>query len=225
MADYTEILRNLSNDPLEAAEQVSEAYYDITHKAFQSGRYFDLEYEQDLYDVFALSLEYIVPCGIEVDIPDMIDSIESNAATIDYFFGNFHKAVRGKTTLRKFSKARSKASIITTGVLFSESEMVQIQNKINDLRQAVSVARYLTADHKRRLMTRLEKLQAEFHKYTSDFDRFLGLILDVSTVARQVGEDAKPLVDRTREIAEIAEGAHRRREGDKLPSAIKKLLS
>ena len=64
-------------------------------------------------------------------------------------------------------------------------------------------------------MKRLEKLQADLHKRVSDLDVFLGAMVEIGAAAGRFGEDAKPLVDRVREIGEIVAGVFRRAE--KLP--------
>ena len=70
-------------------------------------------------------------------------------------------------------------------------------------------------DHKRRLLNRLEKLQSELHKRISDLDRFWGLVGDAGVVLGKLGKDAKPIVDRIRELAGIVWNAQKKSE--KLP--------
>jgi hypothetical protein len=52
-------------------------------------------------------------------------------------------------------------------------------------------------------LKRLESLQAEIHKRVPDLDKFWGLIGDAGVVIGKFGKDAKPIVDRIREIADI----------------------
>ena len=98
---------------------------------------------------------------------------------------------------------------------FSDGEIERLQALINELREAIVKAGYFDEDHKGRLLGRLEKLQAELHKRVSDLDLALGVIVQIGAAAGRFGEDAKPLVDRVREIAEIVAGVFRRAE--KLP--------
>ena len=98
---------------------------------------------------------------------------------------------------------------------FSDGEIERLQALINELRDAIIRAEYLDEDHRRRLLGRLEKLQAELHKRVSDLDLALGVIVQIGAAAGRFGEDAKPLVDRVREIAEIVAAVFRRAE--KLP--------
>ncbi len=88
-------------------------------------------------------------------------------------------------------------------IVLEEEERVEIQNKIDDLRKAIQENTLLTPSHKRRLLSRLERMQLELHKVMSDYDVFLGGVVDAANAAGQVGEDVKPLIDRFREIAEV----------------------
>jgi hypothetical protein len=76
-------------------------------------------------------------------------------------------------------------------------------------------------EHRRRLLLRLEKLQSEIHKKVSDLDRFWGMIGDAGVVMRKFGEDAKPIVDRIREMVDIVWRAQSKseqiEEGPKVP--------
>lgn len=99
---------------------------------------------------------------------------------------------------------------------FSQGDLERVQTLINQLRQIISETTGLEADHKARLLKRLEKLQMEVHKKVSDLDRFWGLIGDAGVVVGKLGTDAKPLVDRIREIADIVWRTQSRAE--ELPS-------
>jgi hypothetical protein len=60
---------------------------------------------------------------------------------------------------------------------------------------------------------------SELHKKVSDLDRFWGLIGDAGVVVGKLGENAKPIVDRIREIADIVWQTQSRAE--ELPSGTK----
>jgi hypothetical protein len=86
---------------------------------------------------------------------------------------------------------------------FSQGDLDRVQVLINQVRDLISKATGLEKDHQRRLLARLEKLQTELHKKVSDLDRFWGLIGDAGVVLGKLGQDAKPIVDRVKEIADI----------------------
>ncbi|HHQ4541409.1 TPA: hypothetical protein ACSP10_002169 [Aeromonas veronii] len=100
---------------------------------------------------------------------------------------------------------------------FSKGDLDRIQALINELRQYIYDNESLEEKHRQRLLKRLENLQAELHKRVSDLDRFWGLVGDAGVVLGKLGNDAKPIVDRIKEIAEIAWKTQARTE--ELPSS------
>lgn len=99
---------------------------------------------------------------------------------------------------------------------FSQGDLVEVQGLINELRGLISESKDLDQNHKQRLLRRLEQLQSELHKKMSDLDRFWGLIGDAGVVLNKLGNDAKPIVDRIREISQITWKTQSRAE--ELPS-------
>jgi hypothetical protein len=99
---------------------------------------------------------------------------------------------------------------------FSTGDLERIQTLIAELRDQISTSSLFEDSHQRRLLMRLEKLQAELHKRMSDIDKFWGLIGDAGVALGKFGKDAKPLVDRIREITGIVWNAQSRAE--ELPS-------
>lgn len=101
---------------------------------------------------------------------------------------------------------------------FSEGDLERIQILINELRDHISVSEDFDDDHRQRILKRLERLQGELHKRTSDLDRFWGLIGDAGVVLGKFGRDSKPIVDRIKEIAEIVWRTQAR--GERLSSTV-----
>ena len=87
---------------------------------------------------------------------------------------------------------------------FTEGDLKKVQTLINELRDEIAISELFTAEHKQRLLNKLEKMQSELHKKVSDLDRFWGLIGEAGIVIGKFGNDAKPIVDRIRELADIA---------------------
>lgn len=102
---------------------------------------------------------------------------------------------------------------------FSQGDLERVQTIINELRDNISAIKNLDEDHKQRVLKRLEKLQSELHKKVSDLDRFWGLIGDAGVAIGKLGQDAKPIVDRIREITDIVWKTQSRAE--ELPSGAK----
>ncbi len=101
---------------------------------------------------------------------------------------------------------------------FSQGDLDRVQELINALRNELMNCNGLEDGHRQRLMRRLELLQAELHKKISNLDRFWGLIGDAGVVLGKLGQDAKPLVDRIREITTIVWQTQARSE--ELPSGL-----
>lgn len=77
------------------------------------------------------------------------------------------------------------------------------RNLLSELRQLITDSDKFDENHRERLLNKLEKLQSELHKRTSNLDKLWGLIGEAGIVLGKFGEDAKPLADRIRKIAEI----------------------
>lgn len=99
---------------------------------------------------------------------------------------------------------------------FTEGDLKKIQELLNELRGLVSDSHLFEDTHRRRLLKRLEKLQQELHKKQSDLDHFWGLVGDAGVALGKFGKDAKPIVDRIREITHIVWRTQTRAE--ELPS-------
>ncbi|NKI96691.1 hypothetical protein [Rhizobacter sp. SG703] len=86
---------------------------------------------------------------------------------------------------------------------FSQGDLDRVQELLNELRDHVANADGLKDEHRQRLLRRLEHVQRELHKKVSDLDRLWGLVGDAGVVLNKLGRDAKPIVDRLREVVDI----------------------
>jgi hypothetical protein len=100
---------------------------------------------------------------------------------------------------------------------FSTGDLSRIQVLINELREQITASELFDNGHKQRLLRRLEVMQSEMHKKMSDVDRIWGLIGDAGIVLGKFGKDAKPIVDRIKEMTKIAWNTQARAE--ELPSS------
>ncbi|HBN90004.1 MAG: hypothetical protein ACI832_001425 [Rheinheimera aquimaris] len=101
---------------------------------------------------------------------------------------------------------------------FTDGDLKRIQAIINELRDQIGESDLFEEDHRRRLLRRLEALQSEMHKKMSDVDRIWGLVGDAGIAIGKFGKDAKPFVDRIKELSQIAWKTQARAE--ELPSSI-----
>lgn len=118
-----------------------------------------------------------------------------------------------------FSAIDSKKKTLDKGFYyeFTEGDLKRIQTILNELRSQISESDLFEEDHRRRLLRRLEALQSEMHKKMSDVDRIWGLVGDAGIAIGKFGRDAKPFVDRIRELSQIAWKTQARAE--ELPSS------
>lgn len=175
--------------------------------------------ERGLIPLLALAITLLKKSSITFLVPpEMTGDAQTNCAHIVEYFQTLGAAINTLTAqnlLQTSLSSYERKLNVGFHYEFSEGEIERLQALINELREAIGGAGYLDEDHRRRLLGRLEKLQAELHKRISDLDLLLGVIFQIGAAAGRFGEDAKPLVDRVREIAEIVAGVFRRAE--KLP--------
>lgn len=213
-----EFVANLPADPLLALKCiVDESSGKI--KNVEPGKETEI-FEKRLIHFLALSIAIIKKHSVVIGFspPEMTAERASNIAAIRDYFQKLEKAtdkLGAQNLLHTSLSVYERELNVGFHYEFSDGEIERLQSLITELRNALTGAAYLDEDHKRRLLERLEKLQGELHKRVSDLDVFLGVTVQIGAVAKRFGEDAKPLVDRVREIGEIVAGVFRRAE--KLP--------
>ncbi|MSU93062.1 hypothetical protein EB795_03765 [Pseudomonas mandelii] len=173
-----------------------------------------------------LFLESAIEAGLieHHDVPPNInDGKVSKAQAI-----NFANAVKGKIlAAQELEKSRAaqiahtsrfkQAIKGTFGYEFTEGDIKRVQALINELRGLLTTESSLDAAHKTRLLLRLEALQKELHKKISTLASFYVLVGDAGVVLEKLGHNAKPIVDRIREIVDIGWNSQARAE--ELPSS------
>ncbi|AOJ42681.1 hypothetical protein WJ23_33135 [Burkholderia lata] len=138
--------------------------------------------------------------------PSMTGNVPEDCSTLKRYLDQYEEIYRTKASKQRLSSLTSRFSAAlgnTFAYHFTDGDVARIQTLINELRELVSQSDGFEADHKARLLKRLERLQSEIHKSVSDLDRFWGLIGDAGVVLGKLGTNAKPLVDRIKEIADI----------------------
>ena len=152
--------------------------------------------------------------SIDVPLPDTLTGyIEADINRLERYLNEFTEVfskfteVFGRYRLAKTSAdyANHYANAFSSSFAyeFADDDLKRMQTLINELRDLVANSKYLEEDHRTRLIKRLEALQAELYKKVSDLDRFWGLVGDAGVALAKLGENAKPIVDRIREIASI----------------------
>lgn len=86
---------------------------------------------------------------------------------------------------------------------FSENDFKRVHELVRELGELIRTSSLISEEHKRRLLRRLEAMQAELHKKTSDIDRFWGFIGEAGIAMRKFGEDLAPISERVLELGGI----------------------
>ncbi|MEM6822708.1 MAG: hypothetical protein AAF558_12305 [Verrucomicrobiota bacterium] len=99
---------------------------------------------------------------------------------------------------------------------FTDGDLDKIQKLLEELRRVINETGDIQADHKSRILRRLQKLESELKKNMSDLDRFYGLLVEASVLAEKIGKHSKPIVQLIRTIVNIVWNTQSRAE--ELPS-------
>lgn len=151
--------------------------------------------------------------------PDITGVRDDDCPEISKYLREVQTACESEKGKLQFSAIRSRlgnALRTTFGYEFTEGDLSRIQVLLNELRELISSSTRFEESHQRRLLSRLEKLQAEMHKRVGDLDKFWGLVGDAGVAMGKFGSDAKPIFDRVREITGIVWRTQARAE--ELPS-------
>jgi hypothetical protein len=209
---YTdEFLESITEKPiekiLEICKEPNEYFY---NHAYASGEYYNLN--EDDYEWILNAYSLVLSIFDEKILEPITDplvlsgSLANDAWSLHKYFENVynHYIVQG-TNLKVQNISSIFKNKFKNGFAyeFTQGDIKRIQDLINELRAEIGKSAKIPDEHKTRLLKRLEKLQSEMHKKMSDLDRFWGLVGDAGVVIGKFGNDAKPIVDRIREIAAI----------------------
>lgn len=177
----------------------------------------------NLFETFALIEAYVSANELEITIPPLPTERDVRIRTISGFITGTRDTLRpycqSAEDEQKVANHKGKFTVMIGKSFvyeFTDGDLKRIQGLLNDLRVLVGESHLFEDAHRRRLLKRLEKLQQEIHKKQSDLDHFWGLVGDAGVAIGKFGKDAKPIVDRIREITDIVWRTQSRAE--ELPS-------
>lgn len=213
------ILDSIKDDPIRGALLAIQLTRD--HLIDDQQMWHDSDHEA-LLEAYGLLAEMIDSglLDIEVKSISLTGAVQNDCASISQWLHAIEETLQGHFTEVKLRSIRAHyKTTLGTGFHyeFSQGDVDRVQELLNQLRDLVSKSSFFEKDHQRRLLKRLESLQAEVHKRVSDLDRFWGLIGDAGVAIGKFGKDAKPIVDRIKEIADIVWRTQSRAE--ELPSS------
>ncbi|HDO1375211.1 TPA: hypothetical protein P2R00_002469 [Aeromonas veronii] len=156
----------------------------------------------------------------ELVLPEVTGSISNNCSSLRDYVSSVKQNITShaiQLQVNSYTERYRHLAKRAFAYEFSQGDLDRVQLLINELRTQITENQSLESNHRQRILKRLEHLQSELHKRVSDLDRFWGLVGDAGVVLGKLGTDAKPIVDRIKEIAEIAWKTQARAE--ELPSS------
>lgn len=213
-----DLLARITDDPVEGvAEAIS-----LTISKISIGSSEGWTQEQYAYLLEALALLEELSAADIFITPEYAPTVSGTTEDCTYIYKylvevrHYCQTEKGKLQFASFKSRLGSALRTTFAYEFSDGDVSRVQLLLNELRVLISDSTLFEQAHQRRLLLRLEKLQAEMHKRIGDLDKFWGLLGDAGVALGKFGTDAKPIVDRVREITGIVWRTQARAE--ELPS-------
>ena len=212
---------NLRDDPWDAVAQVCTGF-DEWFKTIPKEEH--LAHHERIVDAYAL-LRTVISQHTEhlPGIPDVCQVAHNHQSNINNLVAQFNeigeltqKVLGNRSADQFFTTSSERYEALLAGELriqFHDDEIKQLQSLINDLRDAISGCESLEANHKYRLLRRLERLQTELHKEVSNLDSMWMFIGDAAFVLGQAAKDGRPIAELVRDMMGIARSAMARTHG------------
>lgn len=217
--DYEEIISQIPENHNKGVKFLCEKYSTLNGSGNKTVNVKLLLNPEKYIEFYTFTEAYLISINYPFDRIEISNNLITVSQDIGKFFTLLEKEIDEKLRTDLVEDSRNRFNTLFNNSFsyeFSQGDLERIQNLINELRVSISKSELFTADHRQRLLKRLEKLQGELHKKVSNLDRFWGLIGDAGVALGKFGNDAKPIVDRIREISEIVWRTQARSE--ELPS-------
>jgi hypothetical protein len=213
-----EFIANLPTDPIDGAIRIHNRFVEMDRRLSQEQ---ELIHYDAYLDSFILITTYCDAKRLPFKTPPPItDDARHTIDNIKDYFQYLGKELDTQQTRTITEQRRTKYALLFSQGFhyeFSEGDLQRVQQLINELRTRITASKLFDEGHRVRVLQRLEKLQSELHQKMADLDKFWGLVGDAGIVLGKLGKDAKPFVDRIREIADIIWRTQTRSEA--LPSS------
>ena len=199
------IIESIKQNPSKGVLDVCNLTLDKIDDNFEE---FSQDEHEILLEAFSLILGIIEAKILYCDssVPSLSGKINEDCQKIVVFLNNVSNENRERHSQSRIEELKSQYKFaLGSGFFyeFSKGDIDRIQKLLSELRDCITISQLLESNHKARLLKRLEKLQSELHKKIFDLDRFWGLVGDAGVAIGKLGNDAKPIVDRIREITNI----------------------
>lgn len=213
-----EFIESIINNPLEGIIQI----LDIVNNAMDNlpNQWTDKDYDA-LFEGFTLICSLVDHLNLKTgtEIPTLSGNFSTDCQIMNNFLNFIRSEYQEKYTQMRFNMTKNRFDALLNQSFsyeFSQGDLDRVQKLLNELREEINSSILFEQKHKARLLKRLEELQAELHKKMSNIDVFWGLVGDAGVAIGKFGKDAKPFVDRIREITDIVWRTQSRAE--ELPS-------
>jgi hypothetical protein len=223
-----ELLLSLPPDNDEALLVIGEEF----RKFDQSITTNKIAKHSDYVELLSLLKAFCEHRNLTAELPVLGTDILVNIINIEKVFSDLITSASGRITRRdtasEFQEKHAGYRDLFAGISayeFSDQDYLRVQQLINELRDLISNSQLITSDHKRRLLRRLEAMQSELHKRSSDIDRFWGFIGEAGIAVRKFGEDIKPISERVQELGRIVIAVIFAKEGIQALPEITQLLT
>ncbi len=196
-----EFLESLPEDIPSAIEAICQKYLETSRPTSTTEDKYNL-----IAEAFGFVAAYSETNSLAINVPTIAGKINVDEKNATQFFQKLREESsqeRGQSQVEQYKNIYATRLGKVFHYEFSEGDLKRIQDLINELRDLISASEDLEAKHKRRVLNKLEKLQSEIHKSVSDLDTLYGSVIELSVVARIVGENLKPVADRVRELMSI----------------------
>jgi hypothetical protein len=214
-----DFLDHLPEEPIQAAIEMCVSFL-RWHNALEArGPIVVRQHHGEYLDAFAAMEAFVQASGLPIDTPEL-GGTPDEVPIVEHFFNEAYRALTTMAANLRLSEGRHRFGTRFGSLFvyeFSEGDLDRIQRLLNELRDLVVSSEIFDAKHKDRILKRLETLQRELHKKMPSLDKFWGLVGDAGVVLGKFGRDAKPFVDRMKEIAQIVWRTQARTE--ELPTA------
>lgn len=211
-----EFLDTLPTDPAQALMALCEEFW---HGHAQIPEEATMDMYEKYLEAHAAFEAFNDAFSLELSIPVLGHDKQENIHLVASSVSQTQAAIEKILADRTVSEARSRFRARFEGGFvyeFSDGDLSRIQQLLNELRDEVETSELFDAKHKQRVLNKVESLQRELHKKITSLDKLWGLMGEAGVALGKFGSDAKPFVDRVKEITQIAWRTQARAE--ELPS-------
>lgn len=197
-----EFQRNLPEEPILAIKKVCDGFL----SSYKNLAEVDMDEFDEYLDAFAMLQILVEKANLKTVKPVLGKNITENIKAIVAFYKNTLESIEKDASLLKLRQSKEKYALLYGTAFsyeFSAGDLKILPNLISNLHGLVSNNRQLGDGYKKRIVERLETLQSKLHKKWSELDNFWGLVGDIGVIKGKLGDDAKPITDKIREITDM----------------------